>query len=195
MKEKAIVIPGSFSLLTAYSGYRGIDIWLKSADKSVGECEWVIAHSAGAAYFLTRPELHGKKVIFINPLVKKRSWFSLFVRDIKFFIYEGIGKNIIPYSSYPYAAIQVLKLLKVNVLEGVRKLPKENVFIIRGTKDYYFCDSEDVELIKKEGFNLYEVEAAHNWNENIAKKVGEIISLRDQGGWVRRGGEVAEVAK
>jgi hypothetical protein len=177
MKEKAIVIPGSFSLLTAYPGYSGIDIWLKSADKSVGDCEWVIAHSAGAAYFLTRPELYNKKVIFINPLVKKRNFFSLFIRDIMFFIYEGIGKNIIPYSSYPYAAIQVLKLLRVNVLEGLRKLPKENIFIIRGTKDYFFCDSEDAELIRREGLTLYEVDAAHNWNENIAKKVEEVMGM------------------
>jgi hypothetical protein len=176
MKEKAIVIPGSFSRLTAYPGFRGVDIWLKGVDKSVGECEWIIAHSAGAAYFLTRPELHDKKVIFINPLMKKRNWFSLLVRDIKFFIYEGIGKNIIPYSSYPYAAIQVLKLLRVNMLDGLRKLPKENFCIIRGTKDCYFCDSEDVEIIKKEGFKFYEVEAAHNWNESIARKVEEIVS-------------------
>lgn len=116
--KKVIVIPGSFSLVSAYGGYNGIDIWLKKKlDKD----------------------------------------------------------KIIPLSSWFYASIKVLKLLRINVLENLRKLPKENVVIIRGTKDYYFCDSENADLIKSEGFILFEVDAKHNWNQNIAEMVNKII--------------------
>ena len=178
MKNKVVVIPGSFSLVSAYGGYDGIDIWLnKKLDKEkLKGADFIIAHSAGVNYLFTQPILNNQKIILINPLVKKINLISLLIRDVRFFIAEGIDRNkIIPLSSWIFASIKVLRLLKINVLENLRKLPKENVVIIRGTKDYYFCDSENANLIKNEGFILYEVDAGHNWNKNIAEVVNTLI--------------------
>jgi len=175
---KFLIIPGSFYLVSAYGGgYQGIDIWLKSSElATLNKSEWIIAHSAGVNYLLSQKISNNQKIILINPLVKRRNFISLMIRDIKFFMAEGIEKGkIIPLSNWFYASKKVLKLLRINVLENLRKLPKENVIIIRGTKDYYFCDSENADLIKNEGFTLFEVDAKHNWNKNIAKKVQEII--------------------
>ena len=175
--KKVVIIPGSFSLVSAYGGYEGIDIWLKNGEsKNISESSWIVAHSAGVNYLLTQQILSNQKIILINPLVKRRNWLSLLIRDIRFFIAEGIEKNkIIPLSSWFYASKKVIRLLKINVLENLRKLPKENVVIIRGTKDYYFCDSENADLIKNDGFTLFEVDAKHNWNQNIAEMVKKII--------------------
>jgi len=175
--DKVLVIPGSFSLVSVYEGYKGIDIWLKKNESvEIGENDWIIAHSAGVNYLLSQNISNNQKIILINPLVKKRKFISLVIRDIEFFIAEGMKKaKIIPLSSWFYASKKVLRLLRINVLENLQKLPKENIVIIRGVKDYYFCDSENAELIKKEGFALFEVDAAHNWNQNIANKVEEII--------------------
>lgn len=175
--KKVLVIPGSFSLVSAYGGYDGVDIWLKNSKLiNMDESSWIIAHSAGVNYLFSQSIPSNQKIILINPLVKKINLISLLIRDIRFFIAEGIDRNkIIPLSSWFYAFKKVLKLLKINVLENLRKLPKENVMIIRGTKDYYFCDSENADLIKNEGFTLFEVDARHNWNKNIAEIVNKII--------------------
>lgn len=176
--KKVIVIPGSFSLVSAYGGYDGLDIWLnkKLDEEKLKNADFVIAHSAGVNYLFSQSISNNQKIILINPLVKRRNWLSLLIRDIKFFIAEGIDKDkIIPLSSWFYALIKVLKLLRINVLENLQKLSKENVIIIKGTKDYYFCDSENVDLIKSEGFTLFEVDAKHNWNQNIAEMVNKII--------------------
>ncbi len=177
MYNKVLIIPGSFSLVSAYEGYNGIDIWLKKNEKvEMGENDWIIAHSAGVNYLFSQKISNNQKIILINPLIKKRNFISLMIRDIKFFIAEGIEKDkIIPLSNWFYASKKVLRLLKINVLENIQKLPKENLVIIRGVKDYYFCDSENADLIKSEGFTLFEVDARHNWNQNIAQKVQEII--------------------
>lgn len=176
--KKVVIIPGSFSLVSVYGGYDGLDIWLneKLDEEKLKNADLVIAHSAGVNYLFSQPIYGNQKIILINPLVKKRNWLSLLIRDIKFFIAEGIDKDkIIPLSDWFYASIKVLKLLGVNVLENLRKLSKENVVIIRGMGDCYFCDSENADLIKSEGFTLFEVDAKHNWNQNIAEMVNKII--------------------
>ncbi len=174
--SKVLVLPGSFSLVSAYDGYDGIDIWLKNSGAQNIEAEWIIANSAGVNYLLTQPISSSQKLILINPLLKKRNYFSLLIRDIRFFMSEGIEKDkLIPLSSWIYAAIKVLQMLRVNVLTGLQKLPKENIVIIRGIHDNYFCDSENAALARKKGFTIYEVDAKHNWNQNIANKVKEII--------------------
>lgn len=130
----------------------------------------------GVNYLLSQPISNNQKIILVNPLVKKRKLINLFIRDIKFLLKEGTYWNrIVPISSWFFAIRRVIQLIKVSVLENLLKLPKENVVIIRGIRDKYFCDLENVELIKREGFTLFEVDAGHNWNENIARKVKEVI--------------------
>ncbi len=98
------------------------------------------------------------------------------MRDIKYLFSEGTGMDkIIPFSSWFYAFKKSHRLAKINTLEEINKLPKENITIIRGIKDYYFCDKESAETIKKEGLRLIEVDAGHNWNQNIADAVNKII--------------------
>lgn len=179
MKEKVLILPGSFSLVSAYGGYKGIDIWKRSSRlEKFFESEWIIAHSAGVNYLLSQSISNNQKIILINPLVKKRNFLSLFIRDVRFFVSEGIDKDkLIPLSDWIYASFKVLKLLRIDVLRELQKLPKGNIVIIRGTKDHYFCDSENADLIKREGFTFYEVDAKHNWNEKIADKIKEIIKI------------------
>src|SRR3989338_7671281 len=136
MHNKVLVIPGSFSLASSYPEYPGIDIWLKDRiDNTTKNTEWIIAHSAGVNYLLSQSILPNQKIILINPLVIKKGLPNLFFRDIYFFLSEKqTGWKIIPFSSWLYALKQLLKLLKVDVLKELAKIPKENIFIIRGKK-------------------------------------------------------------
>jgi hypothetical protein len=83
--------------------------------------------------------------------------------------------KIVPVSSWFYALTKAYELSKINVLKEIKKIPKENVFIIRGNRDRFFCDNEIVELIKKENLPIIEVDAGHDWNQNIAEMVNKII--------------------
>lgn len=174
---KTIIIPGGFQYVKNY-GYLGLDIWLGGEYAKPPQADYFVGHSIGASLALTFFENNSNsKFILINPLVRKRNILSLFYRWIKFYIFEGIEwKKIVPAKYWLIGFGIIIKLLKIDVLGNIEKMPKDNLIIIRGKRDYFFCDEESVELIKKNDINLVEVDAGHDWNENIAKAVKNIIS-------------------
>ena len=176
--KKVIIIPGAFQYVKNYGNYEGVDIWLKEKtdNEKIRNADFIIAHSFGANYVFSFPVSNNQKFILINPSIKKRNFVKLIIRDLKYLIFEKISlKKIIPIPSWFYAFKKVYKLSKIDTLKVIKQLPKENIFIIRGDKDNFFCDDEIVNIIKKENLPLIEVEAGHNWNKNIAKVVNKII--------------------
>ena len=152
--------------------------WLGKVDlDKIRNADWIVTNSAGANYLFSSVNIkNNQKIILVGPLLKRRSWWSLIMRDIKFLTGEGVVmKQMISPIYYPYAFLKMIRVLRLPVLENIKKLPKENIFIIRGNKDCYFCDEEDTELARKEGLKVFEVEAGHNWNENVSKQIKEII--------------------
>ncbi len=105
---------------------------------------------------------------------------SLFIRWIKFLLFEGIPKEkLVPVAYWPGNIKKALQLLKIDTLSELQKLPKENVCIIRGAGDVYFCTKDDVAMLKKYGFTVLEVNAGHDWNENIKNTVLNILKDRE----------------
>jgi len=120
--------------------------------------------------------MNNQKFILINPSTKKRSFLNLIIRDIKYLYSIKIKPDhIVPMPHWVSAFWKVYKLSKIDVLSALKKVQKENVFIVRGKKDKFFCDEEVVDLIKKENITLIEVDAGHDWNQNIAEMVNKII--------------------
>jgi hypothetical protein len=179
MKNKKIIaIPGAFQYVKNYGGYDGVDIWLKEKlnKEKVRNADFVVAHSLGANYVFSFPASHNQKFILVNPSVKKRSFVNLIIRDFKYLLSKEISLNkVIPISSWFYAFWKAYKLSKIDILGVLRKIPKENIFIIRGKRDKFFCDNETIDLIKKENFSLIEVDAGYDWNQNIAEMTNKII--------------------
>jgi len=117
------------------------------------------------------------KFIFINPQIRKRNLLSLLVSWIKFFFLEGIEwKKITPIRSWPFGMKRLLEILRVDALGIMSELPKENLVVIKGKNDNYFCDRESAEILKYNGYTVIEVDADHDWNENIAKTVASYIN-------------------
>ncbi len=52
----------------------------------------------------------------------------------------------------------------------------ENLIIIRGKKDTYFCDGKSAEIIRNNKLQLIEIDAGHDWNDKIAELVDSIVS-------------------
>jgi len=178
--KKIIIFPGAFQSVKNYGDYEGVDIWLKNKSKQdIPNADYCIAHSLGANFIFAQSNIQKKKIILINPLIKRRNVFNLFLRWIVFYFSEGIEKKkIVPVNNWIFALGRIFRLRKTNVLDAVIKMPKEDVVIIRGRKDCFFCDKESAKIIKKNDLTLIEVEAGHDWNEKIAEAVDNILKSK-----------------
>jgi len=180
MKKKVIIFPGTLQSVKNYGDFAGVEIWMGEGwDGQIPEADVYIGHSLGASFALANCRKDAKLILF-NPLVKKRSFFDNLWRWLRFTFFEGLPiKKVISVRFWFYTFRKMLNLLQVSVLDELKKIPRENIFIIRGTQDYFFCDIETVEIIRKNNFNLIEVEAGHaDWNESVAKIVADIVDKK-----------------
>ena len=175
---KITLFPGGFQSVKNYGDYSGVDIWTgQEFVNELKDSDYFIGHSGGASFAIHDAANQTSKFILINPLVQKRSIFSLFFRWLKFLILEGIKREkIIPVRYWFYALRKFLQLRKVDFLDFIKQIPKENLFVIRGKQDNFFCDGESAKIIEENNIKLVEVDAGHDWNDNIAEAVREIIS-------------------
>jgi hypothetical protein len=175
--SEVLVFPASFQTVKNYGGYDGWDIWLKAFPNELPAADYYVGHSGGAHFILARlGSIQKGKLIFINPQIRKRNLLSLFISWMEFFFSEGIKwEKITPIRSWPFGFKRLFEVLKVDVFGIMSKIPKENLVIIKGKNDNYFCDKESAEILKNNGFEVVEVEAGHDWNENIAEAVASYI--------------------
>ena len=177
-KQKILLVPGTIQYLKNYGGYDGLDIWMEKGLEIPAGIECFIGHSLGVNFILKESIDPGKKFIFINPLIKKRNLLDLFVRWMRFHFFEGLSKEKeVPERFWPHTVDRAWHLLKVDVLGQMKKIPRENVFIIRGRQDDFYCDHEDLKILKENNFKVIEVEAGHDWNESVANEVAKAIGV------------------
>lgn len=172
---KILLFPGAFQYVRNYP-YEGVDIWLKADPLDTSyDADCYIGHSAGASFILANHPIKESKFIFINPIVKKKHLMLFFWDWLRFFIFEGVWmikrEKVIPVRNWLYGLRQVLKLLRIDVLTFIREVPKDNLIVIRGRGDHYFCDEESAETLKENHLTLIEVDAGHDWDEEIARAV------------------------
>lgn len=176
-QKKITLFPGGFQYVKNYEGYGGVDIWTgQGFTEDLKNSAFFIGHSGGASFAFQYAANQTSKFILVNPLVKKRNIFSLFLRWMKYAFMEGLPKKkLVPVKYWPSAFKKVLELVKVDFLTAIKNIPKDNIAVIRGKKDNFFCDEEAVKIMRENNIKLIEVDAGHDWNENIAEAVREII--------------------
>ena len=175
-KENIVFIPGWLDE-GRFCGYENsLDIWTRKdlGVKASFKEKLVVAHSAGAvAALLNWEDNKESKFIFFGPMFPKRSFFSWVYRWFMFIFNEGVPRQMRSIDSLKniFWGLKVLRqIAKVDSLEILKKIPKEKVIIVRGAKDKYFCNEKVCEKIRKEGFNVFEIEdAGHNWTEEVNK--------------------------
>jgi hypothetical protein len=177
--NKALIFPGAFQIVKNYGNYDGWDIWLKPYPKELPAADYYIGHSGGVHFILKHLDSTPKgKFIFVNPEIRKRGllpiMFSFFKASVAEDIIHKPGKT--PISSWPFGLKTLFSILKVDVLNTMLKIPKENIIVIKGRNDNYFCNKESVEILRKNGFTVVEANAGHDWNQNIAEMVKSYIS-------------------
>jgi hypothetical protein len=175
--KKIILFPGGLQLIGNYSGYEGVDIWANEKFRDeLKNSDYFIGHSAGASFAIQYAINQTSKFILVNPVIKKRNALNIFIRWLKFLAAEGIErKHFLPAKCWISGTKKVFSVLKFDLLDSIKQIPNENVIVIRGIRDHFFCDEEAAEIIKENNIRLIEVDAGHYWNENIANAVREII--------------------
>lgn len=177
-KEDACVLPGTIQSAQNY-GYDGLDIWMDKKIEKLPNAKIFIGHSLGVNFILKYNINHDSRFIFINPLLKERCFFVHFMNWLKFLVFEGFStKKAVPAKHWWHTLKQVLSLLKVDVLGEIKKIPPEKIIIIRGKYDNYFCDKKNIEILKACPIKFIEVEAGHDWNENIKNAVEDILQKK-----------------
>ena len=102
---KITLFPGGFQLVKNYGGYKGVDIWMgQKFENELRDSDYFIGHSGGASFAVRYASNQTSKFILVNPLAKKRSLPNLFLRWLKFLVFEGIKREkIIPVRYWFYA--------------------------------------------------------------------------------------------
>jgi len=175
---KTLLFPGAFQAVKNYGNYEGVDIWLNPTPlEKFPSADCYVGHSAGSAFILVHCDSFAdRRFIFINPLVKKRSVPSMSRAWIRYFLGEGIRwKRIISVSHWLHGLKLVRQLIDVDFQSAVEKISKGNLIVIRGKNDHWICDEASVDILKENKIHYIEVDAGHDWNENIAQAVKALL--------------------
>ncbi|MFA5925865.1 MAG: hypothetical protein WC831_02930 [Parcubacteria group bacterium] len=178
LDKKTLLFPGGFQFVRNYGGYDGPDSWLReNCLGTEAKADYFIGHSIGASsalsYFEGNPE---SKFILFNPLIKKRNILDLIFRWMRFLLEERIEWiRIVPVRNWISGFGKIWKLLKIDVLAEMEKIPKGNLIVLRGKNDRFFCDEESAKIIKRKNIRLIEVEAGHDWNKNVKEAADKLI--------------------
>lgn len=174
-EEEVFLVPGTGQYVKNYGAYRGADIWCGQS-KISPTARVFIGHSLGVHFILSGTVNPAHRFICINPLIKKRNVVSLFFRWILFLFSEGIRKKKLVPSAFWLGNLRTaLRLLKHDIFKELEKIPKENIIILRGDHDNFFCTKEDRSILEKHHYTIVEVAAGHDWNENISTAVADIL--------------------
>lgn len=181
--ENLIFIPGWMDK-AEFHGFRdGLEIWTEniSSNRKI-EAEYVCGFSLGAIFALLLWENNKNiKVILINPLFPKRKITHWFFCWLKFIFSEGTRmplKRILVLFHIISGIKKGLDLLKVDAERIIGEIPKNNLVIIRGKKDKFFCDDESIDYFKKKSIKFSEVEnIGHNWSNNFKEEIIKLIKF------------------
>jgi hypothetical protein len=141
----------------------------------------IIGYSLGALIALRDWKLEKiSKLILINPPLPKRNVFIWLYRWTKYSAKEGLAQNIHHFTFNPIRLILEIitgaKLLMKNYSEIIKNIPKNNLFVIKGEKDEFFCDNRAVNFLKSLDKDVIEIKSVgHNWHIEIENTIKNLI--------------------
>lgn len=157
------------------------DFYLRTGklDEKSLSANYVIGLSLGALVSLRCIENIKGNIILINPLVPKRNIVVWFIRWVKYVMHEGFFLEIQKFTVNPMRYLSELvncvKLLNIDFSKTLGDVPKDKITVIRGKNDKFFCDDLAVNFLRSKNIEVVEVNAGHNWNEEIEKTLNNLL--------------------
>ena len=182
MKRKLVIVPGWMDRAWYHCGWEGLDIWTKNIKpEDMIDAEYVAGHSAGALFVLQNWDINrNTKVILINPMLTKQSMQKWLMRFLRFLQNEPLLNRFERWRIFlhvlPFGLIKLYKLTTIDPLEIIDRMPKENIFVVYGENDNYFCDKETRRILKKRGIKMIEAKGVgHNWHQRFNEILTDIV--------------------
>ncbi|MBU1039248.1 hypothetical protein KKC17_03455 [Patescibacteria group bacterium] len=179
MANNIIFVPGTLTQGHLYGPWPAVDIWLKHNQATLtNPPDIVIAYSLGATWAVTNLKITpATKFILINPLLIKKPWPIILFNWFKYLNQEGFKESQFIKQEHWWSSLKlVFKLIKIDLLPELIKIPKSNLLIIKGEDDSFFCDQTVKTLAERYNLPLKLVKAGHNWNANIFEQVQAAIN-------------------
>lgn len=182
MRKKLIFIPGWMDRGHFHGPWEDLNIWIKNIHpKNKIDAEYVIGHSMGAIFALLNWK-HNKntKVILVNPVFPRRSLWQWAKRYFRFHWREGLQNRLARMPIFiflPLGFLKLLKLIRLDTMEIVNEIPSNDLILICGKNDDFFCDQEARDIFKKRGVKVIEIEGTgHNWDQKFNYEIEKIVS-------------------
>ncbi|MDO8566368.1 MAG: hypothetical protein Q7S04_04275 [Candidatus Moranbacteria bacterium] len=179
--KNIVYIPGWMDRGKIHGFQNSRDVWAKERNTQLDiEARYIIGHSVGALIALDcwqrKKDPH---LILVGPLVPQRSLLVWLWRWMKFIFYEGIPLSSERLKTFLYivqGTVKLAKLLRSDPLAIIEQVPKENILIIRGKDDLFFCGEEVMRIFKEKGVPTIEVAGVgHNWRPEIDTIIEEYL--------------------
>ena len=182
--KKTILIPGWMNGAGMYkcggNFYNVLEIWKERLVKKNISTGYIIAHSLGCNWALRNLEgSKNNKFILVNPLLPKRKIKKWFRSWIEFYRKETLPKNkdvISGFGNWIFGMKECWKLLRYDFDEILENIPKENIVVICGKKDVFYCDKKMKEYVRSKNIELMEIEnVGHDWCREFYREIEKII--------------------
>lgn len=181
--KKIILIPGWMNAKGMYEGdYDILEVWknrLLPEEKIEADC--LVAHSLGCSWALFNwGKNKNTRLILINPLLPKRNLSVWFWKWLWFQWKEKkpVKKEIVSGIKNKWFGIKTCRrLLKESFDKVLENISKENIIIICGEKDFFYCDKTFKEYVKSKNIRTVEVrDAGHDWRPEIDLALKNILA-------------------
>lgn len=183
MAKRILLLPGWMTGLRLYGKRENFSIQIGKREAENKDDE-IVGLSLGALVAL-RDCNHNNKLILVNPPLPRRNIFIWLIRWCRYILAEGLflerQKFIKNPFRYALEVIKCIKILRIDFSEKLDNIPKNNLVVIRGKSDNFFCDEDAVRFIQSKGFRVIEIEnCGHNWCEQIENVIIESTSITGQ---------------
>lgn len=179
--EKITFIPGWMDIGERHGYVNSLNLWSEKVNLvNKIKTEYVVGHSMGALGALINWKYNeNTKLILVGPLIMKRNILSWLILWVKFMFKEKtpMPKERLILMIHIFSGIKkLIELLKINYFEIIDTIPREDLIVIRGELDNYFCGKETVDELRKRNIRVFDIKGVgHNWNKKIDEKISEII--------------------
>jgi hypothetical protein len=183
--KKIIFIPGWMNSGGMYAErnklYEVLGVWESRIElENKIDADYIVGHSLGCNWALLSWEKNKKtKLILVNPLLPKRKmteWFHSWREFHKKEIPPKNKKVVSGMKNFWFGIKICWKLLQYDFEEILKNISRENLLIICGEKDVFYCDDKFKNYIKAKEIEMIEVAGVgHDWHEKFDREIEKII--------------------
>lgn len=175
--KKVLLLPGWMTSIRLYKQYEDFYIRFGGLNETDIDADYVIGVSLGAIVALRDIEKIKGKVILINPPVPKKSFFTWFVRWLRYISSEGLFLERQKFTMNPIKYIsELIKCIKLLSIDFSRTLDiyRDKITVIRAKGDKFFCDGESVKFLKSKNINVVEFDGGHNLSQEMEETMDSL---------------------